>query len=210
MRILSRLACAGAVVLMAAGPVSAQDERGFVRGLGGVTFGNVQTSSIFGGGGGISVGRGFSIVGEFGRIQNVLPNEVADLLDDLELLLEIDSGLDIEVSATAPAFYGAGGIRYAFPTAGRLQPFVEALLGAANVSIDATFVVDGIDFSEELEDEADLESETEFLIAFGGGLAFGLSDGVGIDVAYRYHGIQTDDPTVHASAVYVGLRIVFR
>ena len=60
---------------------------------------------------------------------------------------------------------------------------------------------------EELGEE---DSTNELMIALGGGLAIGLSDGVGIDVAYRYHGITTDDPMVHASAVYAGLRIVFR
>ena len=209
MRLL-RLVCAGVLVVLAAGPVTAQDERGFVRGLAGVTFGNVQTSSIFAGGGGISVGRGVQIIGEFGRIQNVMPNEIADLFDDLELLLEIDTGLDVEVDATAPAWYGAGGIRYTFPTMGTLRPFVEAMLGAANIGLDLSFVVDGIDFAEELEDEEGLESATEFMMAFGGGLAIGISDGVGIDVAYRYHGITTDDPMVHASAVYAGLRIILR
>lgn len=201
---------AAAVILLVSAPASAQDERGFIRGLAGVTFGNVQTSSIFAGGGGISVGRGISVIGEFGRIQNVLPNEVADVLDDFELFLELESGLDIQLTATAPAWYGAGGIRYAFPTRGSLQPFVEVLLGAASVGIDATFVIDGIDFSDELDDEADLESTTEFLIAFGGGIAIGISDGVGIDVGYRYNGIMTDDPMIHASSVFAGLRIIFR
>ena len=36
--------------LLGATPVWAQAERGFVRGLGGVTFGTAEVSSIFGGG----------------------------------------------------------------------------------------------------------------------------------------------------------------
>src|SRR5687767_34687 len=80
--------CFGMILcVLGAVPAWAQSERGFVRGLGGVTFGTAETSTIFGGGGGVNVGDGVQITGELGRIEDVLPEELRDELDSFSALI---------------------------------------------------------------------------------------------------------------------------
>ena len=191
-----------AAILLVGAPASAQDERGFIRGLAGVTFGNVQTSSIFAGGGGFNITRNLQIIGEFGRIQDALPNEIADALDDLALLVSLELGVPVTIEGSAPTIYGGGGLRYTFPTRGRIHPFVEGMAGVASVKLTIKAEVLGIEESES-------ESQTEALLALGGGIAIGISDGVGLDIGYRYHAITTDD-MIHVSSAFAGLRIIFR
>src|SRR4029453_11655430 len=138
-------------------PASAQDERGFVRGLVGVTFGTAETSMLFGGGGGFSVGKGVQIVGEFGRMNDVLPEDLKDQLDFITALLTAQLGVPVSLDVTAPAIYGMGGARYTVPRV-RVRPFGEVQAGWAHISFDIDAEVAGLDLSREVEDAADLES----------------------------------------------------
>jgi opacity protein-like surface antigen len=190
-------------------PAWAQNERGFVRGLGGVTFGTAETSTIFGGGGGVNLGGGVQITGEVGRIEDVLPKELRDELDVVSALISLELGVLISVDATAPATYGLGGVRYTSPV-GRVRPFAEAQAGFAHISLDLDAEIAGLDLSKELEDEADLESGNEFLLGLGGGVTIMFTDTVGIDVGYRYGRIFTDEPAINTNAVYAAVRFSIR
>ena len=196
--------------LLSATPAWAQAERGFVRGLAGVTFGTAETSSIFGGGGGVNIGPNLQITGEVGRISDVLPSEIQDQLNLLSTLFFVETGLPVNMDVTAPAFYGLGGVRFNIPMAGRVRPFVEGQVGVANISFDIDANVAGIDISREVEDEADLKSQTEFLLALGGGVNVPFTDSLGLDLGYRYGRIFTDDPAINTSAVYIALRFAIR
>jgi opacity protein-like surface antigen len=203
-----RVTCVGAVVyLLSVTPSWAQTERGFVRGFGGVTFGTAEVSSVFGGGGGVNVGPNVQIVGEIGRIQDVLPSELQDDLDFFITVLSLELGVPISVDVKAPAIYGLGGLRFNVPTAGRVRPFVEGQVGVANISFHVDAEVAGIDISQEVEDEADLDNESEVLLGLGGGLNLALTDTLGIDLGYRYGRIFTDDPAVNTNAVYAALHL---
>ncbi len=92
----------------------AQSERGFVRGLGGVSFGT-ETSSVFGAGAGFNVGPNIQITFEVGRFQNVLPREIKDQLDLLASLLTAEFGLPVTIDVKLPAVYGTAGLRWNFP-----------------------------------------------------------------------------------------------
>jgi hypothetical protein len=189
------LAVAGAV------PASAQNERGFVRGLGGVTFGTAETSAIYGGGGGLAIGPGLQITGEFGRIEDVLPAELKDALALVSALLSLQLGLPVTFDATAPTYYGLAGVRYSVPR-GRLRPFAEAQGGLAHITFDVDATVAGIDVSRELEDEAGIASGDDFLLGLGGGIVVMFTDRVGFEAGYRYGRIFTDDPAININAVY--------
>jgi opacity protein-like surface antigen len=199
--------CLGVILCaLTAVPASAQNERGFVRGLGGVTFGTAETSTIFGGGGGVNVGRSLQITGELGRISDVLPEDLRDQLDFISALVSLQFGVPVRVDATAPAFYGLGGVRYTMP-AGRIRPFAEAQGGFARITFDIDAEVAGIDASREIEDEANLDSVTEFLLGLGGGVTLPVTDRVAIDIGYRYGRIFTEDPVViNTNAVYGAVR----
>src|SRR5687767_8976931 len=91
----------------------------FVGGLGGVTFGTVS-SGAFAARAGVPLAPGVSVIFEVGRMQNVLPDELADELDQIEDLIELETGAPITLNVSVPATYGFGGIRYA--KAGRVSP----------------------------------------------------------------------------------------
>jgi opacity protein-like surface antigen len=205
---LLRISIGLTAAMLLATPAWAQSDRGFVRGLGGVTFGSAETASIVGGGVGVNVGDDFQIVGEFGRIHNVLPNDLNEELEDFADLLTLLSGVPVNLDAKVPAIYGLGGVRYNVPTGSRIRPFVEAQVGFAHISLDIEAEVLGVDISDEVEEEADLDA-TEFLLGLGGGIGIGLSERLGIDVGYRYGRIFTDDPAINTNAIYAALRVIF-
>jgi opacity protein-like surface antigen len=208
---LGTVVCAAAMVcLCGASSAWAQDERGFVRVLGGGTFGTANASPIFGGGVGVNVAPNIQLTGELGRIGNVLPSELEDNFDLLEDLLSIELGLPVSFDVKAPIVYVLGGVRFNVPAPGRVQPFVEGQVGVGTISFDIEAEVAGIDLSDEIQDEAGLENETELIVAFGGGVNLGFTETLGVDVGYRYGRIFTDDPAVNTNTVYAALTFKFR
>jgi hypothetical protein len=206
---LGQAVCAAALVCCCASSAWAQD-RGFARVLGGATFGTSSTSSIFGAGAGVSIGPNIQIFGEIGRMGNVMPSEFEDDFEELADLLTDELGILVTLDVSAPAVYALGGIRFNVPAPGRVQPFVEGLAGVSTISFGIEAEVGGIDISQEIEDEAGIENETEMTLAFGGGINFGLTETLGLDVGYRYNRIFTEDPAVNASAIYAALTFRFR
>src|SRR5262245_20941344 len=108
MRLLQLLFGSLAIVSAVAAPVGAQTEKGFVRGLAGVTFG-AETSTIFGGGFGWTVAPNLQITAEVGRMQNVIPGEIQDLLDEFNDFLVSEAGIPVDLDVAVPVFYFLGG-----------------------------------------------------------------------------------------------------
>jgi opacity protein-like surface antigen len=196
-------------LMCAATPAAAQSQsRGFIGGLGGITFGT-ETSSVFAGQGGVRIARQLVVFGEIGRMQNVLPDEIQDQIDEFVRTFEAETGVDALLEAKVPAFYGLGGIRWS--TDAPVSPFVEGGLGFANLSIDLHAEIDGVDVTDQAEalfEEEDLDA-TKFLLAFGGGINARLAEQVRLDIGYRYTRIFTDDPAVNTSAVLAALKFWF-
>ena len=180
---------------------SQTSERGFVRGLGGVTFGT-ETGAMVGGGGGVSINEYFDVIGEFGWMQNVLPSELGNQLDDLATLITLIEGVPVSLDAKVPAVYGFGGVRGNFPTGNRVTPFVEGGVGVGHITLDLKAEVLGIDISREVEEELGDTDDTQLLLAVGGGVNIAATSNVGFDVGYRYFRIFTDDPAINTSQVY--------
>ena len=199
-----------AILFMAlAGVPSAHAQNGaFVGGLAGITFAS-ETSSVFAAQAGGRVARQLFVFGEFGRMQNVLPDEAQDDLDAAAAFLETQLGTTVDLDVRVPAIYGLAGIRWG--PEDRIAPFLEAGVGFARLSVDLTAEVAGIDVTDEVEDQ--LQSEdlevTEFLLAFGGGLNARLTERMRLDVGYRYNRVFTDDPTVSVNMAYAALKFWF-
>ena len=211
MNVRLRIACLVCLVVIGglSSRANAQEEKGFVRGLVGMTFGT-ETSSIFGGGGGFRIAKHVQLIGEAGRMQNVAPKEIQDEVDLESALLSADLGVPVTVNVKVPAVYAMGGIRMNVPTMRRFHPFVDVGVGVASISADFDAEVDGTDISDELENELDLQSESKFLFAIGGGVAIPLTQRTALDVAYRFHRIATEDPAINASAILAGFRFNFK
>ena len=195
-------------VALAGVPSARAQDGGFVGGLAGITFAS-ETSSVFAGQAGGRVARQLFVFGEFGRMQNVLPEEAQDDLDAAAEFLESQLGTTVELDVKVPAIYGLGGIRWSPDD--RIAPFLEVGAGFARLNIDVKAEIAGIDVSDEVEDQLDTEDleVTEFLLAFGGGLNARLSERIRLDVGYRYNRVFTDDPTVNVNMVYAALKFWF-
>ena len=197
-----------AVVGFAGVPAAFAQSGGFVGGVAGITFAS-KTSSVFAAQAGGRVARQLFIFGEFGRMQNVLPEEAEDDLDEAAEFLESQLGTTVNLDVKVPAIYGLAGIRWSPDD--RIAPFLEAGAGFARLSLDITAEIAGIDVTDEVEDQLDDEDleVTEFLLAFGGGLNARLTDRVRLDVGYRYNRVFTDDPTVNVNMAYAALKFLF-
>ena len=101
------IALASALMIVIASPVSAQgtsNSRVFVGGLGGVTFGTA-TSSAIAGQVGVRIMPNVFVIGEIGRMQNVLPGDIADQIQEGIDFLE-QAGIPVDIDVKAPAVYG--------------------------------------------------------------------------------------------------------
>ena len=178
----------------------------FVGGLGGVTFGTV-TSATVGGQVGFKIAPNLFVIGEVGRMRNVMPKEIQDELDLFVELLELELGVPITFDVSLPATYGFGGVRWMEP--GRaVSPFVEAGVGVGRITlkVDKATVL-GLDISDEINDVAGADANaTELLIAVGGGVTASLGQSAWLDVGYRYTRIAAGDPSINASMLYAAVK----
>ena len=207
-----RVACAVLAALMGAAVPAAAQTGAYVGALGGVTF-NTVSSGIVAGNGGVHLGRGLFVIGEVGRIGNVLPRDVADDIEDAEAFIEELTGLPVNLRLTVPATYGFGGVRWLAPGSGRVRPFLEGGLGVAHLTADIDASVGGFPLPEEIldqVDDVDLE-RNELLLTLGGGVTMGLTRAIALDAGYRYLHVSVEDdaPSIHTSVLYAGIRIGF-
>ena len=98
-------------VAVAGVPLAHAQNGAFAGGLAGITFAS-ETSSVFAGQAGGRVARQLFVFGEFGRMQNVLPEEAQDDLDDATEFLESQLGTTVDLDVRVPAIYGLAGIRW--------------------------------------------------------------------------------------------------
>ena len=179
-----------------------------VHGQAGLTFGG-PSGGLFGAGAGARVGAvpGLTIFGEFGRLTNVMTDDLQDFVDDVAGVDESDD-FDFEFEMRLPATYGFGGARYQITTNGPLGVFVEGGLGFAHVTSDVSLTVDGIDFSDEfeetLEESDDVLSTTEMLLVVGGGVSYPVTPRADLTGGLRINRIAAADG-ITKTAVYVGV-----
>ena len=150
----------------------AQERTASVTGFGGMSLNSFSSSSVdFGGTVGKELTPNIQVVGEFGRIGDMLPSLTAGLL--------AFTPYDVRVSA----FYGEGGVRLlAAPDSG-VNPYVEATAGIARLTPRVSGLGSGVD--PFVATGLNLFRSTEPILGFGGGVL--LRGGpVVADVGYRY------------------------
>ncbi|MEO8070853.1 MAG: hypothetical protein ABI652_05590, partial [Acidobacteriota bacterium] len=178
----------------------------FIGGISGVTFGTAMSSAVAGQFG-IGIRPNLFVIGEVGRMQNVMPKDIRDQLDDAVDELEATSGLPVTVELSLPATYGFGGVRWV--SLGQIAPFIEAGAGVGHIALNVKRAqVLGQDFTDEIKDELGSDaSETKFLFAVGGGVTASLGRATSIDAGYRFTRIETEGPAINASMLYVGIKV---
>lgn len=187
----------------ASSPASAQERGGFVQGFGGLRLGS--TASIDTAFGGLVAGGltpNIQVVGEAGRISNVLPSTV----DTLLAFSPIGVGLS--------SWYGQGGVRFTSATSG-IRPYAETSAGFARLQTEvATF---GSGSGSVLANAAlRFLDRTYPMATIGGGATFQGGRFVA-DVGYRYRRIFSNDwaarlslgQALNVSEVRLGIGIRF-
>jgi opacity protein-like surface antigen len=213
MRLLGIVVLGCAAQAMAATPAAAQsaDPRGFVRAMSGLTF-VTETSGMVSGGAAVNLTRRVAIVGEVGRLTNVLPKSLQDDLDDAAPLLEPQFGRPLRIDGGARAVYGLAGVRLTGRASGRATPFVEAMAGAARGTSVIHATTPGSDVSSSVERALGMpRSETHPMFTVGGGVSIAAGRRAAVEIGYRYARIQlgADDPKINTSALNGAIRVGF-
>jgi hypothetical protein len=180
--------------------------RGFIGGLAGATV-HEQTGGVLGGQAGIRAAGNLHVIGEAGWMRNVLPGDVQADIDIVSALLGLGGSPDA-IDARLQALYGFGGLRWS-PVRGRVAPFIESGFGAARLTLHVDAAA-GSDVSGAIEDDLrDATEATKPLFVAAGGLNVALGGPFRLDAGYRYARIFTDEPAIHAHAVYGAVKVAF-
>jgi opacity protein-like surface antigen len=176
MRTLSPVPALFAGALLVASSAAAQD-RPQVGAFGGYTFGSTTEATTFGGNVQTPLGSGLQIVGEFGRLEDVMPSTLGTLIDF--------TPVDLHLSA----WYGEAGVRFTVPGYAQVRPYAEATGGFARMHTAFSgagaadpFVATALRFLD----------RTEPMLGVGAGVAF-TGGPVTLDLGYRYKRILASD-----------------
>lgn len=175
MRRLSITVCALAIAVAIPSWAIAQHSQ--LQGFGGLTFGDVTNSSTFGGNVAVPLSDTMQIIGEGGRMTDVMPSLLDTIVDF--------TPVDVRVSA----WYGEGGLRFIAP--GRaVRPYVEATAGFARLTTG--FDGAGSRADAVVNTALGFFRRTEPMLGVGGGLV-AQGGPVFLDIGYRYKKILAGD-----------------
>jgi hypothetical protein len=168
-----------AAALLAVGlavPSTARAQSSHIQGFGGLTFGDVTSSSTFGGGVAVPLSDNIQIIAEGGRMRDVMPSLLGTLIDFTP------------VDARVSAWYGEGGVRLIGSSNRAVRPYAEATAGFARLrtGLDGTGA-DGI-----VNTALGFFDRTEPLLGVGGGVVV-QGGPLFADLGYRYKKIMAED-----------------
>jgi opacity protein-like surface antigen len=201
-----------ALFVCGAGHAQAQppDHRGFVQGIGGVTFGT-EPSRIAGGGVGFAISPRVHLTVEGGWMGDVLPRSIRRDVDQLMREATDDLGVSVRAEVKAPAAYWATGVRLRLAEGQRVIPFLSLTAGTARIDPDIAIVVDGmrLTLDREMKEEVDLRAESRPLMGLGAGIELLAARRLGLEFGYEYKRIFTRDPAVNTHRLVAGLNVKF-
>ena len=178
----STIAAAFAVICVVMVPVAARAQTS-LSGFGALpvdhlsSLGESGVPIDFGGGVTFDVAPGVQILGEFGRLGNVMPRF-------------IDAGLAFtRIDVSMAAFYGEGGVRLLAAPHSAVTPYGEATAGVAHIDIGARGL--GSTSDALVRAALNLVDTRDPLFGAGGGVLM-QSGPLRIDVGYRYKRIMAN------------------
>ena len=180
----------------------------FIDGVGGVTFDHAP-GGIFGGGVTYTASKHVQILGEAGRLTNVLPKATAANLNAVAASFVAGGTTPFNFSAKRPGFYGLGEVRIS-TTMSRsgLAPFVEGGVGLAHVTSKVSAQSAGVDETGAfLAAIVPLPTQTKPMFTAGAGLSIRAGKRSVVDLGYRYGRILTSAPTIPTNRIYAAIRV---
>ena len=173
---MKRLVVSGFLAAMALLPAAAHAQD--VQAFGGLTVRGLNTASTFGANVAVPLGDHVQIIGEGGRMSNVISGPLA-------LALSF-SPIDVNVRA----YYGEGGVRLIGSESHAVRPYAEGTLGFAKLRTNVTGIGDpGVFVNSALG----FLGSTQPVFGGGGGVII-QSGPVLVDFGYRYHRFGTGNP----------------
>lgn len=186
---------------------------GYAEGFIQSSFGNV-TSQSFGAEAGVRIVPDLQIFVEGGRTRDVATADLGTGAQKIAGSLgQSQSG--VSYSVKQPVTYVDAGLRWLAPVSNpKIQPYVMAGAGFAQVKQDARFMVNGTDVTDNLQQYSivlgtDLSgSVTKALMTLGGGVEVPVWHRVVADLQFRYGRIFSD-PGINMSRAGLGVGVRF-
>lgn len=176
----------------------------FVRGFGGVSFVS-ETGGVFGVTLGVRVTSTLDVIGDVGRLTNMLPRAIQSDIDDAARAMGTFYGAPLTIDAKAPGVYVLGGLRASHTTAQRIKLFVEGGGGVARGTSDISAHAGGADVSRDVRSVLRIKSsERRALAMVGGGVGIPLTGHLTLELGYRFMRIFTDDPRINTGTMTAG------
>ena len=157
--------------------------KGLIQGFGSIRISDITMQPSFGGNLALNVTPHVQAVGEFGRLNNVLPAIIADAFS-------LAPG-DFRVTA----MYGEGGVRILSKPFSAATPYVEATGGMARLR--PTLASSVGDYTGLANLALRFLDRTEPIASVGGGI-IAHAGPAAIDLGYRYTKVFTNDPIQQA------------
>ncbi|HKV99861.1 MAG TPA: hypothetical protein VJN96_08555 [Vicinamibacterales bacterium] len=202
-----------AVILLIAATAFAQGSsdtpRAYLSALGGVTFGN-EAGGVFAGGINVVATPHLQIIGEFGRMSNVLPKTASDQLNTVAEGFAGDGTTPFSFTATMPSTYGMGEVRVLGKQRAGLAPFLDTGFGFAKLTTHLTATQGDADVTPDFVTAADLfQTQTKPMFMAGGGVSIAVSKRAAVDIGYHWARIFTDTQSINTNQVVAGVRVGF-
>lgn len=200
---------AATVTMLTAAPLWAQNERGYVTGIGGFAATPETTSGDVLGEAGVRIAPHVLIFGDLGQFHNLQPSDVQPAVDSTTALLSAAQGLSVTGIGRVPAWYSVGGVRYEIPMTGRVSPYLLGGIGFARLSPRAQFTyasgtlpdgstpAPGTDVTAQIVTAGDFTvppNTTAFMFTLGGGVEVPVTRHWAIDAGYRFSRVAAQSP----------------
>ena len=207
--------------LLAASPLCAQTEPAYITGAGGFAATPDATSGDVVGEVGVRVAPRLLVFGNIGRFHNLESSDLAPTVASTTALAA-GTGLDVTATATTPAWYSTGGLRYEVAPKSAFTPYVLGGVGFARITPTAHFTYAsgtlpdgstpslGADITTALTTAGDFTqppASTAMMYTLGGGVAVPVARHWNVDAGYRYSRVASDTPVnVQGATFGVGYR----
>ena len=210
--ILTWMALTGTAYAQAPAPAG-ESSKGYVEAVAQSAFGNV-TSQSFGVELGFTVASPIQVFVDAGYVRDAAPSDLgASALVIAGFLSQTQN--NVTFRGKAPITFGLAGLRYRIRSSAKVEPYLLAGGGMAQVKKDVSFSVNGSDVTASLSQlgvvlGTDLSgSETKPMATVGVGVVWPAWQHLIIDFQYRYGRIFTSDQGLNVSRAGIGIGVQF-
>jgi opacity protein-like surface antigen len=190
-----------------------QSSRGYVEAVAQSAFGNV-TSQSFGVELGVTIVPAVQVFVDVGLARDTAPSSLGIAAQVVAGFLS-QTQSNVTFRGKQPVTFGLAGVRFPFASSSKIEPYVLAGGGMAQVKKDVSFTVNGSDVTGTIGQlgvvlGSDLSgSETKPMLTLGVGAVWPAWQRLIIDFQYRYGRVFTEDEGLNVSRAGIGIGVRF-